>query len=349
MDRSFVEVWEAFELALGTLGLRASFQLESPGAVRWDAVGLIEGVPVVVEMKMVPQVGDVLALESVDADGAYKMLVGRRISATVREALSERDMGFFDSRGHVRLWRHPFLVDTGAPALVPVAGSGGQLRFETASLLDVALAVMDRFAVGDGSAVLGVRETAAMLGRSPGTVSKQLAMLRAAYLIDDRGAPTVPNLFEAVVEEWHPVRIPLAGRPRPNQRLINQRLEIGFDDPKTTGWVLADSFAAAAWGAPVVLSGDAPPDFYVPDSRALRQARTLLGDADFGRHACTVAVAPAPFVCRHRCERSKVFNNEFFAPSPVVAALDLAIDPARGREILQMWSQVNQTEVRPVW
>lgn len=349
MDQSFIEVWEAFESALGTLGLDASFQLEPPGAVRWDAVGSIEGVPVVVEMKTVPQVGDVLTFDQVDADGAYKVLLGRRISAPVREALSKRDMGFFDGRGHVRLWRHPFLVDTEVPALVPAAGSGGRLRFETASLLDVALAVMDRFVVGEGSAVLGVRDTAAMLGRSPGTVSKQLAVLRAAYLADDRGQPTVPDLFEAVVEAWHPVRIPLADRPQPNRGLVNQRLQIGLDDHKTPGWVLADSFAAAAWGAPVVLSGDAPPDFYVPDARILRQARTLLGDADFGRHACTVAVAPAPFVCRRRYDRSAVFNDSFLAPSPVVAALDLATDPARGREILQRWSQALPSGVRRVW
>lgn len=349
MDRSFIEVWEAFESALGTLGLRASFQLESPGVVRWDAVGSIEGVPVVVEMKTVPQVGDVLTFDRVDADGAYKVLVGRRISAAVRKALLERDMGFFDSRGHVRLWRHPFLVDTEVLALVPMASGGGRLRFETASLLDVALAVMDGFAVDDGLAVLGVRATATMLGRSPGTVSKQLAVLRAAYLADDRGQPTVPDLFEAVVEAWHSVRVPLANRPQPGRGPVNQRLQIGLDDHKMPGWVLADSFAAAAWGAPVVLSEDAPPDFYVPDSRTLRHARTLLGDADFGRHACTVAVAPAPFVCRRRYDRSAVFNDSFLAPSPVVAALDLASDPARGREILQMWSRALPSGVRSVW
>ena len=349
MGNSFIEVWEAFQSALGTLGLDASFQLESSGVVRWDAVGSIEGVPVVVKMKTVPLVGDVMAFGQIDTHGAYKILVGRRISATAREALSERDMGFFDGRGHVRLWHHPFLVDTQVPALLQVASGGRRLRFETASLLDVALAVMDGFAVGDGCTVRGVRATATMLGRSPGTVSKQLAVLRAAYLADDRGEPTVPDLFEAVVEAWHPVRVPLADLPRPGKGLVNQRLQIGLDDLNTPGWVLADSFAATAWGAPVVLSESAPPDFYVPDSRTLRHARTLLGEADFGRHACTVAVAPAPFVCRRRYDRSAVINNPFLAPSPVVAALDLASDPARGREILQMWSGTLPHEVRRVW
>ncbi len=343
MDPSVVEIWEAFESALDALGLRTSLRLESPGSVRWDAVGSIEGVPVVVEVKAVPVVGDVLAFDQVEAHGSYKVLLGRRISAAVREVLLERDIGFFDSRGHLRLWHRPFLVDTETSAMVPVVGGRGRLRFETGSLLDVALAVLDGFAVR------GVRATAIMLGRSPGTVSKQLVVLRAAYLADDHGEPTVPDLFEAVAEVWHPVRVPLADLPRPGRGPVNQRLQIGLDDPDGSGWVLADSFAAAAWGAPVVLSGDAPPDFYVPDSRALRQARTLLGDADFGRHACTVAVAPAPFVCRHRYDRSAIFNDPFLAPSPVVAALDLSSDPARGREILQMWSRALPPEVRRVW
>jgi hypothetical protein len=81
----------------------------------------------------------------------------------------------------------------------------------------------------------------------------------------------------------------------------------------------------------------------------LRQARTLLGDAEFGRHACTVAVAPAPYVCRVRHDRSDVFDSPWFAPSPVVAALDLATDPARGRETLELWSRKLAPEVRRVW
>ncbi len=61
--------------------------------------------------------------------------------------------------------------------------------------------------------------------------------------------------------------------------------------------------------------GDAASDFYEPDMRILRLARTLLGDAQFGSHACTVSVAPAPFVCRHHYDRTHVFDNPLLAPS----------------------------------
>lgn len=341
---SLPEVWASFTSALDGLGLQASFQAEPSGATRWDAVGSIEGVPVVVELKAVPGVGDVLQLERVaDAPSAYRVLASRRVSAAVREALTVRDMGYFDARGHLRLWRRPLLVNTDVPALTSLAISRSPLRFDTASMLDVVLSVLD------GSVARGVRATAELLGRSPGTVSKHLATLRSAHLVDEQGDPTVPDLFEAVVEVWHPVRSPLSDLPRPGAGPVNKRLQLGLDDVSQPGWVLADSFAAAAWGAPVVLSGDAPPDFYVPDVRVLRQARTLLGDADYGRHACTVAVAPAPYVCRRRYDRGDVFDNPFFAPSPVVAALDFASDPARGREMLELWSRDLPPGLRRVW
>jgi len=63
----------------------------------------------------------------------------------------------------------------------------------------------------------------------------------------------------------------------------------------------------------VVLGGGAPPDFYVPDAQAVRLARTLLGDAEYGRHACTVARAPSPFVCRRRYDRGQTGGDVFFA------------------------------------
>jgi hypothetical protein len=344
MDRSLADVWGAFVSAIDALGLDASFRMEGAGDLRWDAVGSIGGVSVVVELKAAPSVGDVLRLDHFDAPpDVYRVLVARRVSGSVRQALADRDMGYFDGRGHLRLWRLPLRIDTDVPVLGEVAVRASQLRLDVPSTLDVALAVLD------GCAARGVRATAQVLGRSPGTVSKQLAALRAAYLADEDRQPTVPDLFEAVVDIWHPQRVPLADLPRPGGGPVNDRLQLGFDDVDDPGWVLSDSFAAAAWGAPVVLAGDAPPDFYVPDGGVVRQARTLLGDAEFGRHACTVALAPAPFVCRRRYDRSGVFNDPFLAPSPVVAALDLARDPARGREVLELWTRDLPPEVRRVW
>lgn len=82
---------------------------------------------------------------------------------------------------------------------------------------------------------------------------------------------------------------------------------------------------------------------------AVNRAKAMLGGAEFGRHACTVAAAPCPYVCRRRFERFLNTGSPAFAPSPVVAALDLASDPARGREILEQWPQDLPPELPRVW
>lgn len=343
MHASTTELWAAFRAALREVGARADLTLEPNGDRRWDAGGTIEGVEVVVEIKAVPTVGDVLALASRDPGGAYPILLARRISSDVASLLTAHDMGFFDGRGRLRLWRRPLFVDTVVATDPPLSSDRSAPRFDTPSQLDVALAVLD------GTARLGVRATAARLARSPGTVSKQLAALRDVSLVDEVGEPTVPDLFEAVVEVWRPTRVALADRPREGLGRVNERLQIGIDDPSEPGWVLADAYAAAAWGAPIVITSASPPDFYVMDYRTLSRARSLLGSAEHGQHACTVAVAPAPFVCRNRYDLSNRVDSEFLFPSPIVAALDLAIDPSRGRETLEMWSRDLPAEVRRVW
>ena len=344
MDRSLVEVWERFLSTLESVGLAASFPMAPESESAWDIVGSIEGVGVAVIVRSSPTTADISELRHRPMFGPYVVLIARRLSATMRSDLAQQGIGFFDARGYLRLWQRPLLVDITVPPLAESeVGGGARLRFDTPSLLDVALGVLD------GTVTAGVRAAAAALGRSPGTVSKLLAALRAGLLVDLDGEPTIPDLFDSVVDVWHPIRVPLADLPRAASGATNNRLQLGFDDVAGPGWVLADSFAAAAWGAPVLLSGDAAPDFYVPDMRTLRLARTLLGDAEFGSHACTVAVAPAPFVCRHRYDRTHAFSNPFLAPSPVVAALDLAVDPARGRETLDVWSRNLPKEVRRVW
>src|SRR5262249_21243267 len=133
-----------------------------------------------------------------------------RVSKSVAHELIVSGIGFFDARGRLRLWRKPLVVDTTVPGITDDSPSLAwtRVRMEAPSMLDVALAVLD------GSAERGVRATAELLDRAPGTVSKQLAALRAAGLVDDDARPMVPDLFEAVADVWHPVRVPLADRPR---------------------------------------------------------------------------------------------------------------------------------------
>lgn len=341
MSAAAVDVWDQFVTALDALGLEADIR---PGKTDagWNAKGSIEGVDVVVEVKANPTVGDVLRLAQLDSAGAYKVLIAPGLWAPVREALDAHDVGWFDGRGHLRLWHRPLFVDAEVPPDRLAVVDATRWRIDSPSALDVALAVLD------GSTAAGVRATAAALGRSPGTVSKQLAALRARYLVDD-AQPLVPALFEAVVEVWRPIRVPMASLPDPKSGPVGERLGLRFADAASPGWVLADARAAAAWGAPVMLAIDAPPDFYLPSPQAVTRARALLGEADYGRHACTVAVAPCPYVCRRRHDRTAATGERYPAPGPVVAALDLAADPARGREVLDQWAHDLPAELARVW
>ena len=334
------DVWERFLGALDVLGIHADLKMAASD-VGWDAVGSIEGVDVVVEVKANPTVGDVLELAERPGGNAYKVLVARNLWAPAAEAADAHSIGWFDGRGHLRLWHRPLLVDADVPPLERDATSSSRWRLDSPSALDVALAVLD------GTAASGVRATAAAIGRSPGTVSKQLATLRSRYLVDDDARPLVPALFEAVLAEWRPNRIPLAASPETIPRPTADRLGVRGDEPASPGWVLADAVAAAAWGAPVMVTADAPPDFYVPDAATASRARAMLGSAEYGRHACTVAVAPCPYVCRRRYRAASAAGT--LAPSPVVVALDLASDPARGREVLEQWSGDLPREVNRVW
>ncbi len=334
------EVWEQFAAVLAAIGIEATFDLGAKDD-GWDAAGSIEGVNVVLEVKSTPTVGDVLHMAQRDGDGSYKVLVSRSISGPVADAADTHDIGRFDSRGHLRLWHRPLMVDADVAAQPLDPGGTRRWRIDSPSALDVALAVLN------GMVSAGVRATAAEIGRSPGTVSKQLAALRKRYLVDDDNGPVVPGLFDAVLGVWMRTRVPLARLPE--LRSGSDRLGINLDNPESSGWVLADATAAAAWGAPVLLPANAPPDLYVPDASALHRARATLGTAGFGAHACTVAVAPCPYVCRRRYDRSTTTGLAFFAPSPVVAALDLASDPARGREVLEQWSHDLPPELPRVW
>lgn len=342
MPAAAVNLLGEFLDALTVLGLEAQVEPDRQDC-GWDAAGWIDGVDVVVELKANPTVGDVLRVAQRDSAGAYKVLVAPNLWAPTREALDAHDVGWFDGRGHLRLWHRPLLVDAEVPTARPDRVDPSRWRIDSPSALDVALAVLD------GTAATGVRTTAIALGRSPGTVSKQGAALRVRYLVDDGARPLVPALFDAVLDVWQPSRVALASLPAPRSGPVGERLGLRFDDTASPGWVLADAHAAAAWGAPVMHASDDPPDFYVPDSQAVARARALFGEAEYGQHACTVAVAPCPYVCRRRHDRALVTGVSYPAPGPVVAALDLAADPARGREILEAWSDDLPTELTRVW
>jgi len=152
------------------------------------------------------------------------------------------------------------------------------------------------------------------------------------------GAP----LFWSLSERWgtRSRTVALVEAPTLHGNAGSPQLGLGLDAIEgTVGWTLRGDQAAAAWGAPLPLQGDSPPDFYLPDDRTLRIARQLCGEAHtYANRGATVTVAPTRWVVAHRFDLSKRRPERGImwpAPHPVVAALDLARSGARGRAILE--------------
>lgn len=120
MSVASVELWERFRGALEALDLDADLTPVRDGA--WDAIGTIEGVPVVIEVKANPSVGDVLALAEQPSEGAHKVLVARHLWSPVRDALQAHGVSYFDGRGRIRLWSRPLFVDSDVPGTMAASG-----------------------------------------------------------------------------------------------------------------------------------------------------------------------------------------------------------------------------------
>jgi len=171
-------------------------------------------------------------------------------------------------------------------------------------------------------------------GRSLGAVHQAVRGLTDDGLVGPDGLPLVPELFWEVAGRWRPRRTALEVAPDPTDERLADRL--GLVAPEG-GWVLCDTVAANAYGAAAVVRGDHPPDFYVPDERAVRVARQILGDASNPeRRGATVGLSPAMWAC-HQPVVAAV-GSSWATAHPVVVALDLSVDAGRGREVLDDWT-----------
>jgi DNA-binding transcriptional ArsR family regulator len=268
---------------------------------------------------------------------ALRVVVADRITADAREVLRDADWGWLDLRGHLHLKAPGLFVDAGLAPLrerryrpEPFAGQVG-IEVAASMLLQPYRA-------------LGVRQLATQLGRAPSSVSAAIKTLRRVNLVDDDGKPRSPDLFWELVSVWKPNYVDVKAAPEPGSgTVILEALRINIDDVTKIGWALSDTRAAAAYGAPIALRADQPPDFYVPDERVMRRAVHLLGPAA-GRadRAATLRVGATMQVCIPREDPTKHEWNrtsEYWPlAQPLFVALDLAQDPGRGRDTLNEWT-----------
>ncbi|ONF62468.1 hypothetical protein AVR91_0239655 [Amycolatopsis keratiniphila subsp. keratiniphila] len=331
---------EALVAATRSLGLdvRLDHRAESDSSPDL-LIELPDGRSVVVEAKTASLVtadsapGQLRRWSDSVVSGTAPVVVAGRITAGGRDKLNQAGWSWLDLRGHLRLVGPGLFVDVDIPALSkpgPVReGVVGQVGIELATLLLL-----------DPATGLGVREAAAELGRAASSVSEAFAALRTAGLVAANRAPAVPELFWELAEHWKPVSVDVASVPKPGGGRENSVLSLGFDDVESTvGWALTDTVAVARYGAPVSVRADHPPDFYVPDQGVLRRATRLLGTVEApSARAASLRVAPTPLACARRVDGAAWAGESWPLANPLFVALDLARDPGRGREILDMWT-----------
>lgn len=258
------------------------------------------------------------------------LVVADRIAQDAKTLFQERGVNYYDARGHVRLVLPGILVDT------ELSAAAGSRNTEASSPLDgevakeVGLMLLEKPDVGGG-----VRSIARTIQRAPSAVATALERMRRAGLVTSANEPIIPELFWELAAAWRRAPIALASAPGPGEIRTSDPLQLGLASDAPFGWALTDSCAARAWGMPLILSSDYPPDFYVPSRAAMQRAiATLGGIVRDDERGCTVGLAPTPLVCRRRVSLP---DESWKVAGHLVVAIDLSRDESRGREVLERW------------
>jgi hypothetical protein len=125
----------------------------------------------------------------------------------------------------------------------------------------------------------------------------------------------------------------------PTTTSARRRLDTRLDDASGTGWAWDGSTAEVAWSVPGIRRHVGRPVFMVPDMDSLNVAVSVLKEDPKG--AYDLVVAPVAWLASHRVQ----LESSVVVPA-IVIALDLAIDEARGSELLSGW---NPEGVQRVW
>ena len=288
-------------------------------------------------------VGDALAAQLVaTAARGHTVVVANRISEPARRLLGSRRWSWVDRRigAHVAFGRRDVEVrfcerrfvngvtatgdESGVSALSRPAGDGP---------------IRGRAGVAYAAALLcspnsppSFRSVAAAVHMSPTAISNAVKHLAAGGLVGPANRATLPELFWALAEVWNPVKVVAVGSvPDPSRSEAATAVD-RLDDP---GWVLGGDLAAVELGAPV-FTAESRPWLWVPSLVEARRAERTYGRVAWPDRAAVIAVAPTALVCQRR--RPPARPGEWPLPHPVFAALELARDPGRGREILARWT-----------
>lgn len=289
-----------------------------------------DGVLVIDGTRIVPAIVDrahptPAALAQIVAEAPSRrpaLVVADRISEPGRDVLRRSGWGWLDRRGHLRLWASGVRIETPIPGHSRRGGDPGGNPW-TAVGLEVALASLI-----EPDRVVSTRHLAGVIGRSVGAVHEMTARLAAVGLIGNASRlPLLPDLFWETAAHW------------PDDSWMGLPLELA-DVAERAGMatlVRVDERAATLGGARIAAAGDLPARVYAPNERVLRRLRNL-ADRD-ARTRTWVRVAPVGWLPTNP-DHPADGDHPWTVAHPIVCALRLAADPARGREIVEDWGIV---------
>jgi len=275
-------------------------------------------VPQIVE-RAHPTPADLRDLVASGRGSATPVVVADRISQAGREVLRDAGWGWLDRRGHLRLWSPGVRID------LPVPGRDGDGPARASNPwtrvgLEVALA-----ALVDPDTPVTARRLAPVIGRSVGATHDSIGRFTDVGLVGRRtNLPLLPDLFWETSAHW----------PDDGWVGLTATLDELGDRLGPEELTRVDERAATLGGARIAAAGELAPRLYVATAGGLRRARSL-GERDAPTR-CWVRAAPVawlPLNEDHPADAEHPWN----IAHPIVCALRLAADPARGREVVEAW------------
>lgn len=272
-----------------------------------------------------------------------RVLVADALSTVSRQALAEAGWGFLDRRGRLYLNDGHHMIEIDVPRRLQ-GEAAHPVGIRGASGMTVAFAHLL-----EPHTPLGVRElTRTTRLKSPASVSNARRALQAANLLDPDGVAVLPDLFWALAAHWPRRLHGLAAVPTPedlaergqniNGPYFTNLEHLGRSDVDAStfeGVAVAGDRAAELYGFALVRGAEGPVDVYVPGEVVISRLERQYGEArHLAERAAGVATFPVGLAGRIRCP-ARPGSLGLPLAHPLVVALDLAQDPARGREILE--------------
>lgn len=262
-------------------------------------------------------------LRSIVDDGAGRtpvVLVADRLSDAGRDVLRGAGWGWLDRRGHMRIWAPGIRIESDVPG-------GDRERPAGNTWTTVGLEVALHSLVHPDEPATA-RRVAPTIGRSVGATHELIARFSDAGLIGPRThRPLLPDMFWETAANW----------PDGDWIGLSAPIEVVAQRVEATELIRVDERAATLGGARIAAAGDLPARCYVRSAASLRKLRSFV-DRDAPTR-CWIRRAPISWIPLNE-EHPPDADHRWTVAHPVLCAVRLAADPARGREIVQDWGVI---------